>query len=360
MIHTVFPDGGATGWGVCGRALTAALDRLDGARGVVAEPASLPQGQPTLQAIRNVDFAPLRPELRGRPQVGYTFFERDHLTAEEVTRLRDAFDHVAAGSSWCAATLRAHGVAAAAIPQGIDHDLFAPPAVPAPPQATPRFAVFSGGKLELRKGQDLVIRAFAALRSRHSDVVLVSAWHNPQPASRHTLAASRHLDVRWRGDDEVAIAQNLLADHGVAPTDALVLPALPQAALAAACRATDVGVFPSRCEGGTNLVLMEYQACGRPVIATCATGHLDVVDPASPLLLQRLGDLRLDLPSGETWSGWVEPDLDELVERLEWAYQQREALPGLGAQASARMRAFSWDAAAARFAELFAQTALRA
>ena len=35
---------------------------------------------------------------------------------------------------------------------------------------------------------------------------------------------------------------------------------------------TDVGIFPSRCEAGTNLVMMEYMACGKPAIATVGTG----------------------------------------------------------------------------------------
>ena len=33
---------------------------------------------------------------------------------------------------------------------------------------------------------------------------------------------------------------------------------------------TDIGIFPNRCEGGTNLVMMEYMACGKPVIAAIA------------------------------------------------------------------------------------------
>jgi hypothetical protein len=36
--------------------------------------------------------------------------------------------------------------------------------------------VFSGGKLEHRKGQDLVIRAFVRFVQRHPDAVLVTAW----------------------------------------------------------------------------------------------------------------------------------------------------------------------------------------
>ena len=44
-----------------------------------------------------------------------------------------------------------------------------------------RFVVFSGGKLELRKGQDIVVAAFRAFVERHPDAVLVNAWHNAWP-----------------------------------------------------------------------------------------------------------------------------------------------------------------------------------
>ena len=52
-------------------------------------------------------------------------------------------------------------------------------------------------------------------------------------------------------------------------------------------RNTDVGVFPNRCEGGTNLVLMEYMACGKPVIASCTSGHRDIVSEEMRFLLKR-------------------------------------------------------------------------
>jgi hypothetical protein len=44
-----------------------------------------------------------------------------------------------------------------------------------------RFKIFSGGKLEFRKGQDLVLLAFRAFAHRHSDVLLGTAWSQPWP-----------------------------------------------------------------------------------------------------------------------------------------------------------------------------------
>ena len=43
--------------------------------------------------------------------------------------------------------------------------------------------IFSGGKLELRKGQDLVVAAFKIFHARHPDALLISSWQNGWPES---------------------------------------------------------------------------------------------------------------------------------------------------------------------------------
>ena len=47
-------------------------------------------------------------------------------------------------------------------------------------------------------------------------------------------------------------------------------------------------------------------------------------------------------PEGEAAS-WFEPDLDEVIARLEWAYENRERLPDLGKANAERLRPFSVD-----------------
>ena len=44
-----------------------------------------------------------------------------------------------------------------------------------------RFVIFSGGKLEYRKGQDIVIAAFKIFQKRHPEALLITAWHNVWP-----------------------------------------------------------------------------------------------------------------------------------------------------------------------------------
>jgi len=74
------------------------------------------------------------------------------------------------------------------------------------------------------------------------------------------------------------IYRRVLIENGIPESNFTILPKLGQIALANEMRNTDFGVFPNRCEGGTNLVLMEYASCGRPVVANFHTGHRDVFD----------------------------------------------------------------------------------
>jgi hypothetical protein len=53
-----------------------------------------------------------------------------------------------------------------------------------------KFVVFSGGKMEMRKGQDIVVAAFARFIAdgEHEDAVLMTAWHNQWPKLVSTIA----------------------------------------------------------------------------------------------------------------------------------------------------------------------------
>jgi glycosyltransferase involved in cell wall biosynthesis len=238
--------------------------------------------------------------------------------------------------------LRQHGLTdVSVLPHGVDTTLFCPRPEPRS-FLKDRFIVFSGGKFELRKGQDIVIRAYKVLQDRHPDVMLVNSWHNTWPASRDTMAGSKLLRyVPPRDNDYLAWMNSVLAAHGidtervitVGPRDHRLLPML--------YHNTDVGLFPNRVEGGNNMVLMEYMACGKPAIVSYNSGHTDIARRSNALLIEchkpmerRNGD--------ELIATWSDPSLDETITKLEWAYQQRDQLPALAQQASDDMRHFSW------------------
>jgi glycosyltransferase involved in cell wall biosynthesis len=379
ILYLALPLGTTHSWGVCGRYVTRELsrmapvslvtDRLEAGlvgdelelaalRGLLAPP-EIQAGRaadvesPVLQSVPGPDLAPLRPRLRGRRNVGYAFFEQTTFQPSSIETARTLYDVLATGSSWCSEILRQHGLSEVrTIVQGVDPTIFRP--VPGGREFFgDRFVVFSGGKFALRRGQDLAIAAFKVLQERHEDVLLVTSWFNPVPAGVRTMRASPyiHFEAPAGAVDHRTLIEGVLAANGVDATRAIHLGPLPNAAMARVYRNSDVGLFPSRCEGGTNLVMMEYMACGRPAIATFGSGHKDVLTDENSLPLRRLRQATVR-DGDNAPKVWHDAELEEVVEKLEWAYQNRERLAVVGARAAQDMTRFTWANTARAFLEL--------
>ena len=379
ILYLALPLGTTHSWGVCGRYVTRELsrmapvclvtDRLEAGlvgdelelaalRGLLAPP-EIQAGRaadvesPVLQSVPGPDLAPLRPRLRGRRNVGYAFFEQTTFQPSSIETARTLYDVLATGSSWCTEILRQHGLSEVrTIVQGVDPTIFRP--VPGGREFFgDRFVVFSGGKFALRRGQDLAIAAFKVLQERHEDVLLVTSWFNPVPAGVRTMRASPyiHFEAPAGTVEYRTLIEGVLAANGVDATRAIHLGPLPNAAMARVYRNSDIGLFPSRCEGGTNLVMMEYMACGRPAIATFGSGHKDVLTDENSLPLRRLRQATVRA-GDDAPKVWHDAELEDVVEKLEWAYQNRERLAVLGARAAQDMTRFTWANTARAFLEL--------
>ena len=388
MIYLNLPVGGAHGWGVCGKMVAREIGRLRGAANVrlLTEPftpawigsptdyialremlptpaesarfagigggggAAVTLDGPLLQLADN-QLLPKTRGLRGSFTLGYTFAEGTELPPAYVENANH-FDQLAAGSTWAADVLRRHGIGdVATVLQGVDPVVFHPRPEFHRPVLRDRFIVFSGGKFEFRKGQDVVIRAFGALRERHRDVLLVASWFNQWPATFATMRQSPHIRFEPSRMDGLRNIGEVLAQNGIDSSDAVLLDPLPPAELANIYRHTDVGLFPNRAEGGTNLMLMEYMACGRPVIATAATGHADVINADVARVIGTRGEVT-STHDGTAVARWPEPDLEQAIEQLEWAYQNRDALEPLGVRAGAAMARLTWTRTAEKFLSL--------
>jgi len=372
MLTLALPLGNTHGWGICGKNLARELARLSPVRLVTRsfdaadigdeleyielrrlftdrDAARVPaSGGPVLQAINGPELLPMAPEIRGTRNVGYAFIEHSMLPTASLDNARRHFDLVVAGSTWCRDVLRAHGLEQAAVVlQGVDPAIFNM-YENQKSFLDDRFVVFSGGKFEFRKGQDIVIRAFRVLQERHDDVVLVNAWFNHWEDSVRTMSASPHIEFAYQGGDHCAAINALLEANGIDLANVVTLPAKSQMAMARIYKNSDCGLFPNRCEGGTNLALMEYMACGKPAIVSHSSGHRDVANEGNALLLKNLQPLTISM-GDQPAAVWDDPSLDEAIEALEWAYQHREALHDVGEAAGWSMQEFSWASAARQF-----------
>ncbi|MEC8425811.1 MAG: glycosyltransferase family 4 protein, partial [Myxococcota bacterium] len=271
---------------------------------------------------------------------------------ESLARAR-RYATVVCGSAWNASVLRGNGLDhVQTILQGVDPSLFHPAV--RHKLVGDRFIIFSGGKAEHRKGQDIVLAAFKRFQARHPEALLLTAWQSPWPDKAADLAQSPHglgaipvidgvLDVgAW------AIANGLppgsVIDVGLVANDRI-----PR--LLGQC---DCAVFASRYESGTNLPAMEAMACGLPVILSDNTGHRDILDPARCFPLRRQTPVS-HVPAGWGSDGWGESDVDELVSLLEAIHADRTAADARGAAAAEWIRnELSWTRQTARFVELLA------
>ena len=77
--------------------------------------------------------------------------------------------------------------------------------MPVPRLLQARFVVFSGGKLEIRKGQDIVIQAFKKLLEICPDALLIASWCN-ESASLSSIAISPYVSNAPANGDAESIA----------------------------------------------------------------------------------------------------------------------------------------------------------
>ena len=337
------PSGSTHGWGIAGTYLEREIAKLPPLPGV------------TLHCM-SPNLTPLNPEAWDAINIGYCFFE-DSIEILNFTReAARRWDYIVAGSKWCEYQLRIGGVKnCCTILQGVDPEHF----FPVPPPPDDRFVVFSGGKFELRKGQDIVIAAMKVMMQRHRDVWLSCSWTNQWPFSLATMASSPLIRYRHDEADFLNLPGRTALENGLDPARTLVYPLVNNAAMRGIFAATHVGLFPNRCEGGNNMVMCEYMACGRTVIASDGSGHADVIDPAIAYPLTRYRPMVV--ANGGVQTGvWEEPLLDEVIEMLERVYRDRGELTAKGALAAAAMGRLTWAGAARQFYYLASKLANRA
>ncbi len=296
----------------------------------------------TLHALGN-SFTSLEPLLQGRCDIGVIFFEDVASIRKNLSRA-EKFPLIITGSHWNEKVLKGlippgRGQVVTVI-QGIDPTLFHP--APNAGLLRDRFVIFSGGKLEYRKGQDIVIAAFKRFREKHPEALLLAAWHNSWPETMREIAVRGHVKGHpaLTGNPAANLAR-WLVDNGLPPESFIVIPETPNHCMAPILREADVALFPNRAEGGTNLVAMETMACGVPAILAANTGQLDFADPEICWPLTRQGEV-LPSPTFPGVTEWGESDPEEIVAHLESIYSDSHSARQKGRRAAARLASFSW------------------
>ncbi|MGA3065635.1 MAG: glycosyltransferase [Tepidisphaeraceae bacterium] len=277
-------------------------------------------------------------QLRGTSNVATIFLEDPHLSEADLQKAK-TFDKIIVGSTWNKRVLENYGLENIAVVfQGIDPSLFYPG--PKSGLWDKYFVIFSGGKLEYRKGQDIVIAAVREFQTRHPETILAFAWHNSNPNTMVEIETAGWVTgIPAMQSNGLADLLGWLKQQGVKR----FLDVGPHFnwQMGALLRDVDVAVFASRAEGGTNLVAMECMASGIPTILSANTGHLDLISEETcyPLTRQTPPKLTKFFNSVD---GWGETSVEELVETLERVYRDRQEARRRGAAAAQAMLKFSW------------------
>ena len=278
---------------------------------------------------------------------GVVFFEDTNLTLDAFQRA-NLYRLIITGSTWNQRVLEANGCKnVTTIMQGVDHTIFhAENRVSPTPE---RFLVFSGGKLEFRKGQDLVVKAFSRFVEIYPDAVLVTAWHSPwQNLAQELDHSGITAPIVYDQNGRVNVSDWLI-QNGIPSQNFMDLGLIPNNQIANTIRQMDLALFPNRAEGGTNLVAMECMACGIPVILSGNTGHLDLVQDGNCLILK---DQKPVSHFKVGTDGWGESQVDEIMDHLIFAYNNRDYLAHIGAQGADFMKQYSWEKQSAKLGDL--------
>ena len=323
-------------------ALKPVLQRQHNLAELLAKTGFLEFDFPALHSLRN-DFLPSIEDqiIRGSRNVGVIFFENTDFSGAGLARAQK-YDRIITGSTWNKELLEARGLKhVVTVFQGIDDTLFRAENEAAGYPG--RFVIFSGGKLEYRKAQDIVIAAFREFQRTHEDALLLCAWANQWPRIMPTIARSPHIvgapDIRR--DGSLDISTWLLA-NGLPPGSFVDLGMPPNKDVWAFLAASNAAIFPNRCEPGTNLVAMEAMASGLPVILSANTGHLDLIEDGNSYVLHRQTPVAPYAPYTGV-EGWGEPDVEEVLSHLTQISEDQKTAIARGMAAANTLKRFAWS-----------------
>lgn len=350
-LYLALSKGENFGWGVCSKYLNSEVPKIFGNTlcwdfSKDTEDNFKVDGK-VFHALTGIEFESIS-KIRGNENYGYTFFENE-LTEASVKNSKN-YDLVIGGSSWNKEKLIEKGITNASfLIQGIDPELFYPES---PKNDSELFVIFSGGKFELRKGQDIVLKAVKILQQKYPNIVLINAWYNMWPQTMEMMEYSKHIKFELKGNSFTEKMHHLYKLNGIDSAGIITNEIIPNTSLRQIYCTTDIGLFPNRCEGGTNLVMMEYMACGKPVVASFNTGHKDILNESNSLPLKEMQPLRLYSKQNELWADWFEPSVDEVIEKIEWAYNNKQELLEKGKKAGEDLKNFTWQNSAKKLLEI--------
>ena len=287
-----------------------------------------------IDSVGNDLSVPTHPEAQCK--VGRVIVEKCYLPDAYKNLVQ--YDKLLTGSNWCKDILEdATGLEVRCILEGIDPSIFYP--APKSGWLPEAFYIYSSGKVEFRKGQDVTLMAFKRFSARHPDARLVTVWNSPFSDIGNGFQATADAPL-WLKENGLLDIKRWAKDNGIDPDKVMDMGCFPNYVLPNVLHEMDVMLHPSRVESCTALPVKEAMACGVPVIAARHSGMVDLLDSLNSLPLVRNKAISASneyfFPNSSMQ--WYETDPAEIDDALEWVYQNRDAARSLGQDASQWVR----------------------
>ncbi len=263
--------------------------------------------------------------------VAFTIFELDTFTQRELHHLHEQ-DAIFVCSDWARNMCLGSGLAEKPIhivPLGVDRTVFHERIQPR--RRWPETVFMQVGKLEPRKGQLELLRAFEAAFSPKDAVRLVLACGNP-------FITREEMDRVLIPFRTSPMANKITLVTGELPT---------QTDVAELMAAADCGVFAARAEGW-NLEALEMLSMGKEVIATNYSAHTEFMHAGNAHLIS-VDHLELAFGGRHPgrWAAWKDAQHEQLIAHLRNVHRRKQA--GTLAENSegiACAKTFSWEGTA--------------
>ncbi|HHY98742.1 MAG TPA: glycosyltransferase family 4 protein [Firmicutes bacterium] len=281
--------------------------------------------------------------IPGLYNIGFSMIEVDRLPSQWVERC-NLMNEVWVPSSFNLEVFSASGVHRGILkvmPLGIDVGAYCPHGLSLEVKGLRGFVFLSVFEWILRKGYDLLLRAFCEEFEPNEDVTLLLRVHDNSKYDPHgrkireNIRAICHL--HGRDDRQIIVLSSIL------PAD--LMPAL--------YRTADCFVLPTRGEGW-NMPAMEAMACGLPVISTKWSGQMEFMQHAPCYLIDIEGLEPVPMqgiPNDSVYAGanWARPSVSHLRRLMRHVFENREEAREIGRRASDFVRShYSWDISVGR------------
>lgn len=243
--------------------------------------------------------------------IGFPIFELDTFTEQEKHHILST-DKLYVCSNWAKQIVEKEmgHKDVCVIPLGVDNSIFYPSSNP---KTDNTYRFFNCGKIEIRKGHDILVDIFNKAFTKDDDVELWMMFYNPFFTKEENQEWIDYYKNSPMGD-KIKIIPPVKIHNEVANI----------------MRQVDCGILPSKGEG-FGLENLELLACGKPIITTNYSGHTEYCTPENSYLIE-IDELELAYDGKwfnkqGNWAKIDQKQIDQAVEYMRFCYKNRPANP---------------------------------